>query len=65
MSIADEQGKKAIIERNKTLYENMIKYNTIRIIENEEMVEIKDFSLPPYHWTLGHEEQQSELVGIL
>jgi hypothetical protein len=65
MSVASEEEKANIILRNKTLYENMIKYNSIRIIENEEMVEIKDFALAPYHLTLGHEEQQTELVGVL
>ena len=65
MSVASEAQKAEIIERNKNLYENLIKYNIIRIIENEEIQKIDDFTLAPYHWTLGHEEQQSELVGIL
>lgn len=60
MSIANDEEKKQIIEKNKALYNKMIKFNALRLIENEEILKIKDFSRPPYTWTCGHEEQLQE-----
>ena len=64
MSVADDKEKQNIIARNKSLYEKMIKYGTVRLLENGEILKITDFSLAPYNWTIDHKEQ-ADLVGIL
>lgn len=60
MSIANVKEKEEIVARNKGLYERMKKYNAIRLIENEEMLKVEDFSQPPYAWTFGHKQQLIE-----
>ena len=60
MYMANDEEKAAITKRNKALYNKMIKFNAIRIIENEEILKVDDFSRPPYGWTKGHEEQLQE-----
>ena len=60
MSVASESEKQAVIRRNRALYERMVKFNALRQIENEEILPVEDFSLPPYRWTKGHIEQLAE-----
>lgn len=64
MSVADDKEKQMIIARNKSLYEKMIKYGAVRLLENSEILKITDFTLPPYCWSIDHKEQ-SDIVGIL
>ena len=65
VSVADEKQKIAIYERNKNLYLKFRKYGVVRIIDNCELPEITDFTIPPCRWSEDDEDAAKHYVGIL
>ena len=64
LSIASEQEKQEIYDRNKSIYDRMRKHAVMRIIDNCELPEVTDFTIPPKRWSIDDVEAEGMYTGV-